>query len=40
MMQNPHFQVYTKDDLADATFRHWLAKGIAEERRNALKEEV
>ena len=40
MMQNPHFQVYTKDDLADSTFRHWLAKGIAEERRNALKEEV
>lgn len=40
MMQNPHFQVYTKDDLADSTFRHWLAKGIADERRNALKDEV
>lgn len=40
MMQNPHFQVYSKDELADATFRHWLAKGIADERRNALKDEV
>lgn len=40
MMQNPHFQVYSKDNLADSTFRHWMAKGIAEERRNALKNEV
>ena len=40
MMQNPHFQVYSKDELADSTFRHWLAKGIADERRNALKDEV
>lgn len=40
MMQSPHFQVYSKDDLADSTFRHWLAKGIADERRNALKETI
>ena len=40
MMQNPHFQVYSKDELADSTFRHWLAKGIADERRNILKNEV
>lgn len=40
MMQNPHFQVYSKDEFADSTFRHWLAKGIADERRNALKDEI
>lgn len=40
MMQNPHFQVYSKDELADSTFRHWMAKGIADERRNALKDEI
>ena len=40
MMLSPHFQVYTKDSLADSTFRHWMAKGIADERRNALKDEV
>lgn len=40
MMQNPHFQVYSKDELADSTFRHWLAKGIADERRNDLKDKI
>ena len=40
MMQDPHLHCYTKDDFADSTFRHWMAKGIAEERRESLKDKV
>ena len=40
MMQNPHLQCFTKDELADSTFRHWMAKGIADERRESLKDKV
>lgn len=40
MMENPHFQVFSRDEMADATFRHWCAKGIADERRDSLKNEV
>ncbi len=40
MMQNPHLQCYSKDEFADSTFRHWMAKGIADERRELLKNEV
>ena len=40
MMEAPHFQVFSRDDMADATFRHWCAKGIADERRDGLKNEV
>ena len=40
MMQNPHLQCFSKDELADSTFRHWMAKGIADERRESLKDKV
>lgn len=40
MMRNPHYQVYTKDDLSDGILRHWFAKGIAAERRETLSNQV
>ena len=40
MMQSPHLQCYSKDEFADSTFRHWMAKGIADERRESLNDKV
>lgn len=40
MMRNPHYQVYTYNDLCEGVLRHWFAKGIASERRETLSTEV
>ena len=40
MMQNPILHYYTKDNLADNTFRLWFNKSIATERKSTLKSEV
>lgn len=40
MMRNPHYQVYTYDELSQGILRHWFAKGIASERRETLSNEI
>lgn len=40
MLQEPVFHFFSKDDLADTTFRLWFNKTIAKERKSALKDEV
>lgn len=40
MMRNPILHYFTKDNLADNTFRLWFNKLIATERKSSLKSEV
>lgn len=40
MMRNPHYQVYTIDELSEGVLRHWFAKGNAAERRETLSSKV
>ena len=40
MMQNPIFHYFTKDEMADIMLKKWFGKGIAQERREMLKEDV
>lgn len=40
MLQEPVFHFFSKDELADNTFRLWFNKTIAKERKTALKDEV
>jgi len=40
MMQNPIFHYFTKDEMADLMLKKWFGKGIAQERREMLKEDV
>ena len=40
MMRNPHLIQITKDNMADMMLKKWFGKGIAQERKNMLKEDV
>ena len=40
MMRYPHYQTYSKDELADGVLRHWFSKGNAAERRETLSDKV
>lgn len=40
MMQQPLFHYFTKDDIADISFKAWFGKGNASERKSMLKEDV
>ena len=40
MMQSPTFHYFTKDALADSMLRKWFAKGIADERKDMLRDAV
>lgn len=40
MLRNPIFHYFKKDELAESSLRKWFAKGIAEERKEMLKDKV
>ena len=40
MMQSPTFHYFSKDALADSMLRKWFAKGIADERKDMLRDAV
>jgi DNA topoisomerase-2 len=40
MMQNPIFHYFTKDEMADLMLKKWFGKGIAQERREMLKDDI
>lgn len=40
MMQQPLFHYFTKDDIADISFKAWFGKGNASERKSMLKDDV
>ena len=40
MMRNPHLIQITKDTMADMMLNKWFGKGIAQERKNMLKDDV
>ena len=40
MMMSPRFKYFTKDSFADNTLKTWFAKGIAQTRKDMLKENV
>lgn len=40
MMQQPLFHYFTKDDIADISFKAWFGKGNASERKSMLNEDV
>lgn len=38
MLQNPYYYYFKKDDCADMNLRLWFNKGIANERKNTMKD--
>jgi hypothetical protein len=40
MMKNPHLIQITKDNMTDMMLGKWFGKGIAQERKNMLKDSV